>query len=258
MAKSTRATRVISLRPIALSRGWPPRLRSFSAGLSAAAALLMLAAPAFSQTAPDLGSAGSYAVVSGTFTNTTAGTVVEGDVCFTTPPAVAPSITGAVVTPCPAQTGLDHTARSALDAQVCTPLGAAVALDEISIGGGLPGVFPPGCYSSTGAMSITTGATLTLSGDGVYIFRPGGALDPAAGSSVITADGACTDNVFWTPAGGTTIGANAIFLGNVFRGTADGLSITLGNSASLDGRSLSPIWRRATTAPAKPSRWAGS
>jgi hypothetical protein len=29
-------------------------------------------------------------------------------------------------------------------------------------------------------MSITTGATLTLSGDGVYIFRPGGALDPAA------------------------------------------------------------------------------
>ena len=113
-----------------------------------------------------------------------------------------------------------------------------MALDEISIGGGPPGEFPPGCYSTTGAMTINTGATLTLSGDGVYIFRPGGALDPAANSSVITADGACVDNVFWTPAGGTTIGANADFVGTVFRGTADGLSITLGDSALFEGRAL--------------------
>jgi hypothetical protein len=87
-------------------------------------------------------------------------------------------------------------------------------------------------------MSIATGTTVTLSGDGVYIFRPDGALDAAAGSSVVTADGACTDNVFWTPTGGTTIGANAAFVGTVFRGTADGLSITLGDSASLEGRAL--------------------
>lgn len=148
-------------------------------------------------------------------------------------------MTGEVETPCDPQTGIDqNNARSELDAQSCTSLGAAVALDAISIGGGPPGEFPPGCYSSTGAMSITTGATVTLSGDGVYIFRPDGALNTGANSSVVTADGACTDNVFWTPTGGTTIGANAAFVGTVFRGTAAGLSITLGDSASLEGRAL--------------------
>ena len=44
--------------------------------------------------------------------------------------------------------------------------------------------------------------------------------------------------MFWVPEGGTTIGANATFVGTVFRGTAAGLSITLGDSASLEGRAL--------------------
>ncbi|WP_181918329.1 MULTISPECIES: ice-binding family protein [unclassified Wenzhouxiangella] len=206
---------------------------------SAGAALLLLSVPAFSQTAPDLGSTSSFAIVSETYSNTTAGTAIDGDVCFTTGPAVDPTVNGTVQTPCPAQTGTDqNAARSDLDSQSCTSIGAAVALDEVSIDGGPPGEFPPGCYSSTGAMSITTGTTVTLSGDGVYIFRPDGALDAAADSSVVTADGACTDNVFWTPTGGTTIGANSAFVGTVFRGTADGLSITLGDSASLEGRAL--------------------
>ncbi len=216
-----------------------PRLPGRILRAGAGAAMLLLAAPALSQTAPNLGSTAPFAIVSETFSNSTAGTVVDGDVCFTTGPSASPTINGTVQTPCPAQTGLDqNAARGELDAQSCTSIGAAVALDAISIGGGTPGVFPPGCYSSTGAMSITTGATLTLSGDGVFIFRPGGALDPGANSSVVTASGACSDNVFWTPAGGTTIGANAAFVGTVFRGTAAGLSITLGDSASLEGRAL--------------------
>lgn len=216
-----------------------PRLPGRILRASAAAAMLLLAAPALSQTAPDLGSTDSFAIVAGTFSNSTAGTVVDGDVCFTTGPSESPTINGTEQTPCPDQAGIDqNAARAELDAQSCTSIGAAVALDTISIGGGTPGVFPPGCYSSTGAMSITTGGTLTLSGDGVFIFRPGGALDPAANSSVVTSDGACSDNVFWTPAGGTTIGADAAFVGTVFRGTAAGLSITLGDSASLQGRAL--------------------
>lgn len=224
---------------IASGAGSLPRRLSRIFRASAGAALLLLTAPALSQTAPDLGSTSSFAIVSETFSNTTAGTAIDGDVCFTTGPAVDPTVTGVVQTPCPAQTGTDQTAaRAELDAQSCTSIGAAVALDAISIGGGPPGEFPPGCYSSTGAMSITTGESITLSGDGVYIFRPDGALDAGANSSVVTADGACTDNVFWTPTGGTTIGANAAFVGTVFRGTAAGLSITLGDSASLEGRAL--------------------
>jgi len=77
-----------------------------------------------------------------------------------------------------------------------------------------------------------------LSGIGVFIFRPGGSLDPAANSQVVAADGACADNVFWAPAGATTVGANADFIGTIYRGTADGLSITFGDSSTLTGRAL--------------------
>lgn len=237
-----------SERPGCYMRGVAPiawSVDSFSCRISrivragAGAALLLLATPALSQTAPDLGSTSTFAIVSETFSNTTAGTAIDGDVCFTTGPAVDPTVTGVVETPCDPQKGIDQNdARAELDAQSCESLGAAVALNQVSIDGGPPGEFPPGCYSSTGAMSIATGTTVTLSGDGVYIFRPDGALDAAADSNVVTADGACTDNVFWTPTGGTTIGANAAFVGTVFRGTAAGLSITLGDSASLEGRAL--------------------
>ncbi len=202
-------------------------------------AAVLVSAPAFAQTAPDLGSTGPYAVVSSTFANTTSGTAVAGDVCYTTPPAAAASVSGAIVVPCPAVTGADQNAAlEDLNTQACISLGAAVSLDAISIGGGTPGVFPPGCYSSTGAMSITTGTTVSLSGNGVHIFRPGGALDPAANSNVVVANGACADNVFWAPVGGTTVGANANFIGNIFRGSASGLSITLGDSSTLLGRAL--------------------
>lgn len=209
---------------------------------------LSISTSAIAQTAPDLGAAEPYAVVSETFANTTAGTAVLGDVCYTTGPAVAPSISGATVVPCPAAVGIDQNAALAdLNSQACTSLGAAVSLDAVSIGGGPLGVFPPGCYSSTGAMSITTGTSVSLSGNGVYIFRPGGSLDPAANSQVVVADGACADNVFWAPVGATTVGANANFIGNIFRGTASGLSITLGDSSTLTGRTLA-YGSTATTA----------
>ena len=209
------------------------------------AVLLLASAPALAATAPTngLGSEATYGIVSGTYTNTVSGTTINGTsgqpaVCFTTGPAVTPTITGTIVTPCPSATGTDQNAAlSDLNSQSCTTLGAAVALDTINLGSG-PGVFPPGCYSSTGAMSITTGTTVTLSGAGVYIFRPGGALGSAANSNVVVAGGACATDVFWAPVGGTTIGANSSFVGNIFRGTAAGLSITLGSTVSFQGRAL--------------------
>jgi hypothetical protein len=207
--------------------------------LSASAMLLLLAAPGWTQAAPDLGSTDSFAITSETFTNTTAGTTIDGDVCFTTGPGVAPTINGDQQTPCPDQIGIDQGAALAeLNEESCTSIGAEVALDQISIGDGPPGEFPSGCYSSTGAMTITTGQSVTLTGTGVYIFRSGGALDPAADTSIVLADGACEDNVFWAPNGSTTIGANTDFVGTIFRGSADGLSITLGDAASLRGRAL--------------------
>src|SRR5690606_1108361 len=112
------------------------------------AALFLAPVSALAATAPALGPTGAYGLMSSTFTNPTPGTSIAGNVCYTTPPAAAASVTGAIAVPCPPPTEDDQNdARNDLISQACTPIGAAVALNEISIGGGLPGVFPPGCYS---------------------------------------------------------------------------------------------------------------
>lgn len=216
--------------------------RGLLAGLGAA--VLLVATPALAAVAPDLGSTDTFGIVSETWSesDTPTSTTITGDVCYTTAPAALGSITisGLVETPCNPAKGTDQgNALAELNAESCTSLGAGpIELNATSIGGGSPGVFPPGCYSSDGAMNITTGTTVTLSGAGVYIFRPGGAFNQAADSHVVMAGGVCENDVFWTPIGATTIGANANIVGNIFRGTADGLSITFGNSSSLVGRAL--------------------
>jgi hypothetical protein len=128
-----------------------------------------------------------------------------------------------------------------LNGQPCTSLGAgAITLDSIVIGANPPGTIPPGCYSSGGAMNVTATTTVTLNGPGVYIFRPGGALNTGANSRVILAGGACASNVFWAPVGATTLGANAAlsptptFVGNIL----DAAGITIGHFANLTGRAL--------------------
>src|SRR5438270_4975314 len=69
---------------------------------SACAAVLTLtqSIPALAATAPSLGTTATYGVVSSTFTNsnTAPQTIINGDVCFTTPPVTPPlTISGATV-----------------------------------------------------------------------------------------------------------------------------------------------------------------
>lgn len=189
---------------------------------------------ASAQTAPGLGSLSTYAVASGTLTNTAAGTFINGDVCFTTGPAVNPTVIGAYG-PCPAGAAADQTAALAiLNTQPCTALPAG-NLDAISIGGGPPGIIPPGCYFRAGAIDITANGVVILNGNGVYIFRStGGAVTTGANSAVVLAGGACAGNVFWAPVGATTLGATSAFVGNIL----DAAGVTLGLGANLNGRAL--------------------
>ena len=209
------------------------------------AALLLGSSTAFAAVAPPLGTTATYGVVSSTFTNanTAPQTIINGDVCFTTGPVTPPlTISGTTVTPCPPQTGVDQNAAVAvLLGQPCVSLGAgAVALDSVVIGANPPGVIPPGCYSSGGAMNVTLSTTVTLSGQGIYVFRPGGALNTGANSLVTLAGGACASDVYWAPVGATTLGANAAlsltptFVGNIL----DAAGITIGHFANLTGRAL--------------------
>jgi hypothetical protein len=194
------------------------------------------ASPVITTTAPGLGTTATFGVVSSTFTNTDAATIVNGDACFTTGPATAYTLNGTQTVPCSAQVGLDqNSALAALNGENCTSLGAGVVtLDQVVIGTNLPGTIPPGCYSSGGAMNITTLATVTLAGSGVYIFRSGGPLGIGANASVSLTNGACASNVFWAPAAAATLGANSGFAGNVL----DASGISFGHLASLTGRAL--------------------
>jgi len=207
--------------------------------------VLGLAGSVSAATAPNLGATGTYGIVSDTYTNsnTSPQTIINGDVCYTTAPVTPPlSITGATVTPCPSATGVDQGAALAnLNGQACVSLGAgAVTLNSVVIGANPPGTIPPGCYSSGGAMNITLSTIVTLNGPGVYIFRPGDALNTGDNSNVVLANGACASDVFWAPVAATTLGANAslsptpTFAGNIL----DAAGITVGHFNHLSGRLL--------------------
>jgi hypothetical protein len=193
------------------------------------AAFLFLAQSnvALAATAPPLGTAAPYGIASGTLTNTVAGTSTNGRICYTTGPAVAVGNAG-FDQPCPPQVGSDQgTALAILNGagQGCVPLPVNP----------LAGTLPPGCYETAGAINMANNTTVTLSGNGIYIFRStGGAINTGSGTQVLLAGGACADNVFWTGAGATTLGANSTFVGNIL----DAAGVTIGANTTMTGRAL--------------------
>lgn len=192
---------------------------------------------AHAATTPSLGAAGTYAILGGTYTNTTV-TTVTGDVGYTTGPATAPTMSGGTVygagAPTPTARIDAGAALTALGSNLCTEnLGVVVNLS--SVGAHPTGAYTPGVYCSTGAMSIGTGG-ITLSGAGTYIFRADGALTTVDNSVVTLANGASSCDVFWTPTAATTLGANTSFVGTVIDNAN---AITLGNLTSWIGRALS-------------------
>ncbi len=187
-------------------------------------------------TTPSLGAAASYGVLSSTYTNTVAGTTINGDVGFTTGPAVVPGGahpnygSGAPY----ATAGTDQgSALAALNAQPCTFTFAPGAIDlATDTTHGPIGVYTPGVYCTPAAASIGAGG-ITLSGSGTYIFRVNGALTTVA-NSVVTLAGASACDVFWTPTSATTLGANSTFAGT----NIDASGITIGSTVTWTGRAL--------------------
>ena len=211
-------------------------LRSLIHFLLVAVLGLAYANSAAAQTAPNLGSTSSFGVVASTFTNTNAATVINGNVCFTTGPATAYTLNGTQTVPCSAQAGQDqNSALATLNGQSCTSIGAGVVtLDTVVVGPNPAGTIPPGCYSSGGAMNVSNLATVTLSGSGVYIFRPNGPLGIGTSSTIRLTNGATAANVYWAPSQATTLGASAAFVGT----DIDAAGISLGHLASISGRAL--------------------
>ncbi|WP_432714354.1 ice-binding family protein [Pedobacter sp.] len=201
-------------------------------------AIVFIAPTASAATSPGLGAAGTFVILSETYTNTASGTTINGNLGYTTAPAVNPTVNGNShsVDSTYNQAGIDQgTALSNLNSQPCTfnfpPGNIDLASDETH---GDVGVYSPGVYCITGAASIGGGGMITLDGPGTYIFRMDGALTTSANSRVVLANGASACNVWWTPTQATTLGANSTFAGI----DIDAAGITIGDSVNWTGRAL--------------------
>lgn len=207
-------------------------------GLTLVVASLLTTAPALAATNPALGQAGSFTVLSGTYSNSTPGTTISNDLGYTTPPVTPATVNGTihVADAVYNQAGIDQgTALNALNAQPCTytfPIGAVDLASDTTHG--IVGIYAPGVYCVTGAATIGGGGTITLTGAGTYIFRSTGALTSTSNSIIAVAGGASACNVWWTPGAATTLGANSTFGGTVI----DPSGITIGNTVNWTGRAL--------------------
>ncbi len=190
--------------------------------------------------APTLGTANNFAVLGGTTVTNTGATIVIGDLGVSSPGVACTGFVGCtttglgtvsgtiqVGTPIANQAHADAaTAYGSLIGTACTVNEPAVA----DIGGQTltPGVY---CFPSSAAIT----GNLTLSGNGVYIFKIGSTLVTAASNSnVILTNGATANNVFWAVGSSATLGTNSILKGTVIAYT----SITSTAGAAVDGRLL--------------------
>jgi len=90
----------------------------------------------------------------------------------------------------------------------------------------------PGTYCQTTAPTLT--GTLTLSGNGVFIFQIGSTLVTAPGATVRLTNGAQPCNVFWQVSSSATLDTTTTFVGTIMALTSIGLK----TGATLAGRAL--------------------
>jgi len=188
----------------------------------------------------DLGSAGNFAVLSGSgVSNTGVTTRIIGDVGAYPTSTINGLLSGNVngnlymtADPIVAQAKIDLT-TAYNDAQ-------SRSLDAISLPGQLGGLtLAPGLYVNSSTSGISgTGANgiLTLDGNAnsVWIFKMGSTFITDAGTSIVLAGGAQAKNIFWSVGSSATLGTNSIFYGTILAEA----SITLTTGAILYGRAL--------------------
>ena len=187
------------------------------------------------QTAVDLGSAASFAVLGGSaITFTSAPVTITGNI-GSFPTATVTGL-GSVVfvsgsnltgTGVMAMAKSDLTAAyNAITAQT-TNIGIATFTDGATL--------TPGVYSITSGTTDITG-TITLHGaaSDIFIFKMSSTLITASGSQILLTGGIQASNVFWQVTPSATLGGSSIFEGNVLALT----SIDLGLGSTMDGRLL--------------------
>jgi hypothetical protein len=205
---------------------------------------------AFATSAPNLGTANSFAVLAGSTITCTGAGAITWNIGVSPGTAIVLGATPCTVSgkiypggPVAAQAHADaSTAFTDLNAATCTTNEPAVA----DIGGQTlkPGVY---CFPSSAAIT----GTLTLSGSGVYIFKIGSTLVTAAGNSnVVLTHGASASNVFWAVGSSATLGTGSVLKGTVIAyssitATTDAMAnsrlIALNGAVTLDTNNITVI-----------------
>jgi len=181
-----------------------------------------------------LGTASSFAVLGATpnVTNTGA-TVVSGSVGVWPAASITGFPPGSIV-PGSGSLHLGDTIAQQAQTDTTTAYNTLAGLSSAAIAPALGGqVLTPGVYNA-GAANLT--GTLTLNGPGLYVIQAT-ALTTAAGpgaSRVLLLGGASACDLWWQIGSSAAVGTFSAMQGNILALT----SITLGTSASLQGRAL--------------------
>jgi len=181
-----------------------------------------------------LGTAATFAILAGTSVVSTGASFVTGDVGVSPGTSVSGLPPGAV-------SGTIHVG-DAIAADAVAALSDSIAdasgrLPHREFSGDLVGaVFHAGVHHSSVALALTGTMTLDAEGDpsAVFIVQVDAAMNTAASSSVVLANGARAANVFWVVDGAVGTGALSSLPGTIL---ASGV-ITLGAGTSLVGRAL--------------------
>ncbi|MDB4879757.1 MAG: hypothetical protein JWL60_1203 [Gemmatimonadetes bacterium] len=221
----------------------PSGLRSSAPSRTGASSTLSRVGPA----PVDLGSAGSFAVLSKTGVTDVYASAVKGDV-GTSPITGAAlllscdEVTGRILVvdaagpPCAINDASSLTAAvgdmeaAYLDAE------GRLSPDVTELGAGEIGglTITPGLYKWGTGLLITKDVTLSGGPNDVWIFQVAGTLNAANAARITLAGGALARNVFWQVAGAVTIGTTAHFEGIVLAKTL----VAVQTGASVNGRLL--------------------
>jgi len=192
--------------------------------------MLSMGSLAWAQSAPPLASSQTFAVLGASTVTNTGPSIIAGDLGVSPGTAVTGfppgTVTGGTIhagdaTATTAQADA-HTAYAALVAEPCgTNLTGKIL-------GTTPGAvtLSPGVYCFNSSAQLT--GTLTLTGNGVFVFQMGSTLTTASNSSVVLANGATGGNVFWQVGSSATLGTNTVFAGSVLSLISD--TVTTGTS----------------------------
>jgi len=221
--------------------------------------------PFTSQAPVNLGTAGTFAVLTETGITDVYASAINGNV------GTSPITGAAILLTCPeVATGIIYSVDAAgpLPCRITNATFLTAAVGDMGIaytdaaGRSLPNAtelgagqiggltLTPGLYKWSGNVLISNSVTLSGGPNDVWIFQIAGELNQASATSVILAGGALAKNIFWQTASGVALGTTSHFEGVLLGQTM----IAVKTGASVNGRLLAQtavtLEQNAVTQPA--------